>query len=192
MVYIIRLIPHLNQNHTNFTIGTLDSLVEMMPESLDILWVFVKTCSYKKYFKIQSSGGAPYSQFLTTFGDPALFPTTTTDGTYSGGFQSTCNITDTFIFMLCKKQIKTKAFLKYTVWPCTRSSGSFLVSQHRTADIRLTLDRTVPLVLVPVDPLNQYIWQSYRYMRSKHIRTSSMYVVRHTYLKYVFTCKYDE
>ena len=91
-----------------------------------------------------------------------------------------------------------------TTWPCRHCSGYAvyhvalkqtigisLVVNHCTADVRVTLDRIVTLVLVPVElstsiygshtatyVVNAYVPQICVYVHSKHI-------------KYVFTCKYD-
>ena len=65
-------------------------------------------------------------------------------------------------------------------------SGSSLVGTHRTADVRVMPDRTVTLVLVPVElstsisgshtatyVVNTYVTQIRVYLRSKRIRTSN-------------------
>ena len=65
-----------------------------------------------------------------------------------------------------------------------QSSGSSLAVHNHTADVRVTLDRTVTLVLVPVGistsksgihtttyVVNGYVPQIRVYVRSKHIST---------------------
>ena len=102
MVYIIILVPHLNQNHMAFTMGTSDCFVSMILERMDILWMFSEACACKKYFKIQSTGGSTCSWFLKTSGDSYPCPVTITGGASGGGFTSTCSIPDTCCAILFK------------------------------------------------------------------------------------------
>ena len=89
----------------NFTIGTLEYLVAILPKWLDTLWVLAETFASKKYFKLKSTGGANYSWFLNTSGAPAPCPATTTGGSSGGGFPSTCSILAPYAAMFCKINI---------------------------------------------------------------------------------------
>ena len=83
---------------------------------MDIIWVFTETCACKKHFKIQSTRGTTYSWFLTTGGDPDPCPTTTTGGSFGGGFTSNFSSTYPCATMLCKINRQKQSY--FTVLNC--------------------------------------------------------------------------
>ena len=74
------------------------------------------------------------------------------------------------------KELETcESPMQYTVYPCTKYSGSSLVEQHCTADVSNVGKNSHASSSLSLT-LNYYTWQTYQYLRSKHIRTSNAFL----------------
>ena len=81
--------------------------------------------------------------------------------------------------------------MQYTVKPCTKSSGISLVGHHHSVDIQVTPDRTVTLVIVPVElSTSIYVIHTATYIVNTYVPQINFYL-RSKRIKYVFTCNYD-